>query len=520
MLLYGRPDRSFMKYRAENGKTCTSIPKIYLIYCPLMVLCCYGFSPVIRFYSTDSAVFYTIGRAMTRGTVVYRDIFDHKGIWIYFFNCAGAIIDKCIPSCGMYLLEVAFQLLELAVLDQIFALFIHNKKARIISVCLFWGLSLNYFTYCGGNLTETYALVFQLISIFFILCYYLSGQIEHPPVYMFVHGFCSGICLFLRMNLTAMWVPFGFALAYRLLRSRKWNCFFRNLAGLLLGISVAALLPMGYCMVNHCMEDMLFCSLFFNISYVNNGETLERFVKGLFFNGASIVFYLSLIGIFLIVKDHKIKKDLRLLFFSSFFFTAIMIFMGMRIYGHYYQTLFPFTLPVFIGIGLLLQKYLQKRTGLGASFAVMILICICLTLSGNLRLAIRCLPISTEYKHLESVLEQTRQKMSLEKEDRSLLSMDKLMQAYVITGKLPETKYPYIPSIDYYSFPEPYDAMIANILSGKFDYIFGKSNSDWHYDILPGGKANRINQYMMNNYSAIIFDEQDYYVLYEKQQDK
>ena len=45
-----------------------------------------GILPTIRENLVDKAVFVYIGEAMRNGQVPYRDIFDHKGPFLYFIN--------------------------------------------------------------------------------------------------------------------------------------------------------------------------------------------------------------------------------------------------------------------------------------------------------------------------------------------------------------------------------------------------------------------------------------------------
>ena len=53
--------------------------------------------------TTDSAVFMYIGKGMHRGLVPYKDMFDHKGIALYFINWLGTFVDGNI---GIYLIEL------------------------------------------------------------------------------------------------------------------------------------------------------------------------------------------------------------------------------------------------------------------------------------------------------------------------------------------------------------------------------------------------------------------------------
>ena len=42
---------------------------------------------------TDSNLYFTIGRGMTRGLMPYRDLFDHKGPLIFLLYALGALLE-------------------------------------------------------------------------------------------------------------------------------------------------------------------------------------------------------------------------------------------------------------------------------------------------------------------------------------------------------------------------------------------------------------------------------------------
>lgn len=41
---------------------------------------------------TDSSVYVVMGRAMKHGKIMYKEIFDHKGLYMYFLNYIAALI--------------------------------------------------------------------------------------------------------------------------------------------------------------------------------------------------------------------------------------------------------------------------------------------------------------------------------------------------------------------------------------------------------------------------------------------
>ena len=55
--------------------------------------------------SIDSSVFITAGRAIASGKIMYKEIFDHKGLYLHFINALGALISGK-SLIGLWLIEV------------------------------------------------------------------------------------------------------------------------------------------------------------------------------------------------------------------------------------------------------------------------------------------------------------------------------------------------------------------------------------------------------------------------------
>ena len=102
----------------ENGKAQLQLAKRTLIfrrssryllgalYTICIMLFSAGSSPVVNSMGTDSSVFFTIGRSMLSGKVPYRDLFDHKGWYVYFFNYLGACLSSK-TTIGLFIIECA-----------------------------------------------------------------------------------------------------------------------------------------------------------------------------------------------------------------------------------------------------------------------------------------------------------------------------------------------------------------------------------------------------------------------------
>lgn len=481
--------------------------QFYVLYGLIITLLCYGLSPVISFCTTDSSVFYCVGKVMANGGVAYTDFFDHKGLWLYFFNCIGAWISKVLPGFGMYFVESIFAICNLFVVDAIIGHFVNNEKSKVVSTGLFFGLSFFYFTYMGGNFTETYALTFQLISILLIVKYYFGSEAEHPAKYMFIHGICSGICLFLRMNLVAMWVPFGICLTVKLLKEKRIKNLLVNYLALICGVVAVTIPVILYGIMNNCMSDMFFCMYTFNMSYLNDGAPVTVFLKELLLSPASLVLYCSVIGTILVVVSKTTSKEFKLLTVLSFIFTFAITFMGMRAYGHYYQTILPFSLPLFVALGKILDRGKKAKK---TKFIGLIIVCFILTLCGNLLAILKYTGISTDYKELSSTLELCAEIIQDDPQKDSLLSTGNFMQAYVICDICPSVKYPYVPGTTYEAFPIATDTINNEIISGTHKYIFGYKYFDGYWYSF----GDDINIYIAANYEPIVLSEVSGYVMF------
>ena len=71
------------------------------------------------FTDPDQAIFYTIGKAITSGKVLYTDIFDHKTPYIYFVNAIASLFDK--NHLGLFTIEVIIMFITLIYVYKIFA---------------------------------------------------------------------------------------------------------------------------------------------------------------------------------------------------------------------------------------------------------------------------------------------------------------------------------------------------------------------------------------------------------------
>lgn len=450
--------------------------KIYILIWALaiflLMFLCNGSSPVVGGRKTDSSVFFTIGRAMASGKVPYRDLFDHKGWYLYLFNCLGAMI-TFHSTAGLFVIEYIFMLVNALLFYRIAMLVKEDKSSPFyadIAVAVGLLFTLNGITYQYGNFAETYGLTFQLISIFLILKYFVSSEKIHPPVYMLIHGICVAVMLGLRANLVVMWVPVGVLLIVYLLLEREFQNAILNIVAGIAGLLLGAMPELIYCAATHSLEDMIQQSFLFNLSYANEGQSVFcKITDMLLYKRTIWLIVLIAVSVFIVLKSTKVSVKFKLLYVAGLLFSLYSVALSGRNYGHYYEYLLPFILPVVLVASEKISRILSGKKIYFQYLAVILLLF--LTILCNISVPARLFLHTDSQKYAEATDELARLYKEKYSDLKNVLAVNNNATIYNKFDVLPQEKYFYIPAIGYDEFSEPVDSQAASVLSGKNDVV-------------------------------------------------
>lgn len=85
------------------------------------------------YYGYDSAVFMVVGKGWSKGLVPYRDLFDHKGPFLYLMNALGfSIYDG---KLGVLIIQTIFMTATLFLIYKIGRLYLKKVWSWIIVCC-------------------------------------------------------------------------------------------------------------------------------------------------------------------------------------------------------------------------------------------------------------------------------------------------------------------------------------------------------------------------------------------------
>lgn len=432
----------------------------------IMSLVCVGSSPILDYMDPDSQNFWLIGRSMVSGQIAYVDIFDHKGPYIFFINAIGALFNKNF-EIGLFILECIAYSTAIIMVYKIAQYFVVSKKNAALSAMAYLGISFNFFTFVTGNLTETWTMPFQLITIYLIVKYYFdeNNTIEHPPIYMFIHGLCACIVGFMRPNNAGMWIPFAIVLAWRLFKHKKTTNFFKNLGMLVLGVFTGSLPLLIYGFYYDCMEEMWYGTFLANVQYSSNNAGrygVIQFLKNFVTEPAFIIIIFCIVSSILVIKYVK-NKYVVVSYLSMFATTLVFMNLSLRCDGQYYHLSMIFIMP-------LLFAFFNKL-GDKIKLYFWITIIICGTLISNLQLIKQITKYGYFHYFYESAVDM-REIMEEVPGDKVLVTGCNSV-FYNVTHTIPHIKYfiTYGYGLDYNVFPDATNQQVESVCSGENDYL-------------------------------------------------
>lgn len=299
--------------------------------------------------ATDSSVFRYIGTIMTEGKVPYVDVFDHKGIFLYIINYLGVMLNKDI---GIWIIEIImlyFSFLFAYKLARLFA----NKFNSIIAIMVSF-IPLIY-TYEGGNLTEGYAILFIVISLYL----FTRDLKKFHFIKMrsaFIIGLCLGAILLLRPNMLAVWACMAMYLLIFYLKEKKYQEMFQIIGSFVAGIIVFIIPFMLYLIFNGALEEFINQYLLFNFKYsskTNTNTLIDTFQ--FFINHCKYVYFAIIVYLLNMMRDKK-NKELMWFYIASILLSFLFIIMPKNFYAHYGMVI----IPTFIVAFAIMFEYLYE----------------------------------------------------------------------------------------------------------------------------------------------------------------
>lgn len=427
----------------------------------------YGYSMWI-----DVNIYHIIGNGIFNDKVIYRDLFDHKGPYIFFLYGLGSLFSSS-SFYGIFLIELFLFSICLSFVYKIFRLFLTEKLSLLCSVLF----PLFYFLYSGlGGAAEDFVLIAEVISLYYVLVYFIDKNIIHRPAFMIVHGVMIGFVLLLKLNLVVFWF---FPLLYiflSLIKHRKYKNLLYNILSLFIGILISFLPVLIYFGYNNAFSDFFEGYIHFNFLYGNqmSDSILSLFVSNLkslkLFDIIVLIAYF--LGIIYLFFKNSLEKRTGLIFLVLSFIAEFLSFLvAFYLFDYYWIVFVVFSVFPMIAFVRLFEKRLVifsyfKLTVVLCCIVSIVLCCFKTRLFGYSfdNIVKREFP-NKEIDVFSEILDKDKNATLL------CLGFDKTLSIYTIRDMVPNVRFFFLPNIKIETYPLIYDEQIKYIREKRTDYL-------------------------------------------------
>ena len=417
------------------------------------------------FTESDQSIFFSIGKAMLNGKVLYKDVFDHKTPYIYFFNALAAIFEK--NHLGLFIIEVCLLSIILIFLYKTARIFVSDVRAFFATLFLSIILCIPEITF-GYSRTEMYAIAFIMPSIYLFAKYFLlDSDDKNYADKMFIIAVLACLTLMTNIRAVVIFIPFALLTCVKLINEKRYiNILILFLVGIL-GVVITLIPYIVYAIFTDSISDAIYAIITTNINYAKSNSAVDKnllYVSGLFISQNKMFFtflFLSFVSWFFI----KVDLELKISIIASFVITFIYVVFSYKTNVYYLVILMPYLLSLYFLLSRFIDKILKETT-----LPVLILssvICLLINMYINRSIDIRYTNCVNRAARINKAIENNFSN----RENIKVLSYGFNPEVYVYTKDVLNYKYFIIPNVSYKADPTAYEAQYNYIMSADPDVV-------------------------------------------------
>jgi hypothetical protein len=357
----------------------------------------------------DANSYFTVGKCIFRGFVPYRDLFDQKGIMLYFiYGLASLISPKTF--IGVYIFEVVAAFLSVLAIFRIYQLFIEDDLIVYIATPITAAVIYTSIDFYWGGSAEEYLFPWIMWGMYLSVKYF---RYEFPEAMSYrkvmMGGVLAGFVLNIKFNSLGFFFAWMAAVFFAdIIGERAVKKAFASCGLFLLGMFTATIPWLIYFGANGAIGDWLYVYIYKNVFEYSKKLTIaERAAKfyDIMKNHAlnnELVFALIFFGVVAFIASYVIKTiwgeknhlienyvvDLRvyelLNLGALLFFLVLVIFIGGVSLPYYPFPMNGFVVFGFIPICYIIEKFENEvlfKVLIPVSAILMVLLCFLLSIN-------------------------------------------------------------------------------------------------------------------------------------------
>lgn len=460
----------------------------------------------------DPNSFFTMGKGMANGSIIYKDLFEQKGPLLYLLHAIAYIISND-TFIGIYIFEIIAFTVFLYFNSKIISLYC--RKTHIL-----WGIPLisyiilSSYVFIAGDSAEEFCLPLLAISLYYFLNYFKNTYPNKMPTKeVIINGIIAGCVLWIKYNLLGFWLGFAAFLCIGLLINKKVKEAFLTGTYFFLGMLIVSIPWLIYFAITNSLSDMLNVYFFINMSsYTTQTPIITRTITALkdstmYIKNLPIFSGITLLGYIYIMFNKKIIPNIygKIALTLTILISTIAVYFGAN-HIYYFLILMAFIILGVIGIAKIIEKIFSKKVLNLFVFAtpiyMLVFILLCCTTSQNF-----------EFRKVnkDDLVQFQFAKIIEQKTNATLLNYGFLDGGfYTVTNIVPNIKYFHKPNISYEKYPEIMDEQNRYIKERLIDFVVIMTQNEENSHDIP---------YLYENYEKVttqyVEEVSHYYMLFE-----
>lgn len=274
----------YIHYHNRDMKTDNNLAEeghshlVYLFLTALITIALCSKSSILYPFNdaADGNCFLTVGKALINGKVLYRDIIEQKGPYIYFLHSLAAMVSEK-TFLFVFVIEIISAFLFLCIIYKTVRLF--NRNIPIGVIALFAALIFSQGGLFHGDEIEELCLPFLALTNYYMMRYVKKQILIHTKE-MLVVGILAGCIFWAKYTICGYFACWYVIVAVHQIKNHRMKnlieCFFAGLGGVILS-TIPVIIYFAFNNSLSSLWEVYFFANLFKYNNVNAGFTASLF---------------------------------------------------------------------------------------------------------------------------------------------------------------------------------------------------------------------------------------------------
>lgn len=225
----------------------------------------------------DANVYLSIGKGMTEGKVVYRDLYDHKGPLLFMLHAGCALVSGS-SFAGVFIMEILLGGCFLYIAYRFFELMGLRRTAWLATAVLAV-IAFTSYSFCEGDSAEEMGFPFIMGTIYGVTAFLKSGKGRMRAGSLIVHGALAGCVFWIKFTMIGLHAGLLLTLLLYVAVRGGWKECLRAVGWLAVGFLLSTVPWFLYFGVHGALYDWLKVYLYDNLFLYSAGESVGMVEK-------------------------------------------------------------------------------------------------------------------------------------------------------------------------------------------------------------------------------------------------